>query len=162
MLECVRHLHKNKKWEKFRVFEDINRYKSDEYAQALLTAVNFALKEGFDPFEYEKQFQEQVREQIAPASIKNKVWTIMQGLSFFLQKWEKRDNERATLRRYQHPIELLTEWLTVRKLQNQPLDILTDEHIEAFLEEHKERLTWSKRTYNNHKELFADDLQIPG
>ena len=56
---AVHHLHKNKTWEKFRVFEDINRYKSDKYAQVLLTAINFALKEGFDPFEYEKQLQEQ-------------------------------------------------------------------------------------------------------
>jgi integrase len=148
---CVRHLHKNKTWEKFRVFEDINRYKTDEYAQLLLTAISFALKEGFDPFEHEKQLQEQIQQEVAPASVKDKVWTITQGLNYFLQKWQKRDNEESTLRRYKHPIELLTQWLTVRKMQNQPLDILTDEHIEAFLEEGKERYEWSKRTYNNHK-----------
>jgi hypothetical protein len=118
---CVRHLHKNKTWEKFRVFEDINRYKSDEYAQGLLAAVNFALKEGFDPFEYEKQLQEQVQQEIAPASATSKVWTITQGLSYFRQKWGKRDNDLSTLRRYKHPIELLTQWPTLRKMQNQPI-----------------------------------------
>jgi hypothetical protein len=70
---CVRHLHKNKTWEKLRVFEDINRHKSDEYAQALLTAINFALKEGFDPFEDEKQLQEQIQQEVACASVRDKV-----------------------------------------------------------------------------------------
>lgn len=146
----VSHFHKNKKWAKFRVFEDINRYKSDEYANTLLEAVRFALQEGYDPFVYEAQTAKEVQQTLAPAAYQ-KNWTITQALQYFLQKWGKRDNDPGTLRRYAHPIGLLTDWLTIRKMQNQPIDTLVDEHVEQFLQDGKDRYKWSNRTYNNHK-----------
>lgn len=53
--EELRHRYKGAKWKGFPVFEDINRYKTDEYTQLLLKAVKFALEQGFNPFEYEKK-----------------------------------------------------------------------------------------------------------
>ncbi len=41
--------------EGFKVYEDINRYKTEEYAQVLIKAVEFGLEKGFDPFVYEQK-----------------------------------------------------------------------------------------------------------
>jgi hypothetical protein len=51
--EELRPRYNGARWKGFPVFEDINRYKSDEYAELLLKAVRFALEQGFNPFEYE-------------------------------------------------------------------------------------------------------------
>jgi hypothetical protein len=47
--EELRSRYKGAKWKGFPVFEDINRYKTDEYAELLLKAVRFALEQGFNP-----------------------------------------------------------------------------------------------------------------
>jgi hypothetical protein len=53
--EELRPRYKGAKWKGFPAFEDINRYKTDEYAQLLSKAVKYGLKQGFNPFEYEKK-----------------------------------------------------------------------------------------------------------
>jgi integrase len=45
-------------------------------------------------------------------------------------------------------------------MQNQPIDILTDEHIEAFLQEGRDRYAWSNRTYNNHKKFLQTIFKL--
>jgi hypothetical protein len=47
--EELRPRYKGAKWKGFPVFEDINRYKTDEYAELLPKAVRFALEQGFNP-----------------------------------------------------------------------------------------------------------------
>src|ERR1700761_6050878 len=86
--EELRHRYKGAKWKGFPVFEDINRYKSDEYAELLLKAVRFALEQGFNPFEYEQkaflEFQQ------SAAANPEKVWTYIEASNYFMQEWEQR------------------------------------------------------------------------
>jgi hypothetical protein len=68
-----------KEWLRFRVFEDINRHKSDEYAQILLKAVKDRLQSGFNPFdEDQKHF---VKEDSAEPA----VWSLNAGLDKFME-----------------------------------------------------------------------------
>jgi hypothetical protein len=78
--EELKHLHKSAKWKVFRVFEDINRYKTDEYAELLLTAVQAGLEKGFNPFDYkERAFLEfQKTGESAP----DKVWSCVEAFTF--------------------------------------------------------------------------------
>jgi len=80
--EELRHRYNGARWKGFPVFEDINRYKSDEYAELLLKAVRFALEQGFNPFEYEQkaflEFQQ------SAAADPEKVWTYCSQVGRYL------------------------------------------------------------------------------
>jgi hypothetical protein len=96
--EELRYRYKGAKWKGFRVYEDINRHKTDEYANLLLTAVCFALKQGFNPFEQAKEaiveFRQQTQQQDAASE---KTWTCIEAFNYFIQEWEQRGLEDATL-----------------------------------------------------------------
>jgi integrase len=142
----LRHLHKNKFWEKFRVFEDINRVKTDEYAQTLLRAVEIGLKEGFDPFLYKEQRFLKMQQEIDPV----KEWTCTQALNYFMQEWEQKGLEASYLTKLKRAIEVLTEWLTLRNFQHQPVTTITKKYIELALREASNLHQWENRTYNNN------------
>lgn len=142
----VKHLHNNKEWEKFRVYEDINRAKTDEYAQALLRAIEIKLQEGFDPFDYEQQTLLKLQQQIDPV----KEWTCTQALNYFMQEWEQKGLEDSYLSKLKRAIEVLTAWLAVRNFQHQPVKTITKKYIELALREASNLNQWSNRTYNNN------------
>lgn len=139
-----------KKWKKFRVFEDINREGTNTYAQLLLEAVDFGLKNGYDPFEYQKQ----VLAELEADTPKRKNWTITQGLSRFVQAWENRGNEPDTVRNYRRVVGLMQSWLTTRSLQNLPLTRIQSEWVENCLQEAQRVNGWTNRSYNNNLNLL--------
>jgi integrase len=149
----LRHRYKGVKWKGFPVFEDINRYKTDEYAEILLKAVKFALEQGFNPFEYEqKVFLEfQQANQTQP----DKVWTCTQAFNYFKQEWEQRGLEEATLTKLNRAIEALTQYLTKLNLQDQPVKVVTRDHIKFALREAAKENEWSNRTFNNNKTALS-------
>src|ERR1043165_761943 len=89
---ALQHLYGGKGWKKFRVFEDINREKSDGYAQSLLVAVKYALENGYDPFQREEARAAAIKSKMVP----KKNWTINQALNSFVQQWEDRGNDPDT------------------------------------------------------------------
>ena len=99
------------------MFEDINRYKTDEYAEILLKAVRFALEEGFNPFEYEQkaflEFQQSANK--SP----DKIWSCIEVFNYFTQEWEHRGLETATLTKLKRAIEVLKVYLTKLNLQHE-------------------------------------------
>lgn len=143
----LKHIYPGKTWHKFRVFEDINRIKTEEYAQLLLDGVIYKLENGFDPFEHAKAAMAGIVGQLDPVK---KVWTITQALSFFVDKWGMRGNEADTLRAYTGPIKLLQQWLTTRNLQNRLVTDLEPKLIENFFDDVSRKRGWSNRTFNNN------------
>jgi hypothetical protein len=117
--EELRHLRKGAKWKGILAFEDINRYKTDEYAQLLLEAVKYGLEQGFNPFEYEQkkilEFQQTAQKD------PDKVWTCTQTFNYFIQEWEQGSLQNATLIKLKRAIEVLTDWLVKGNLQHQPV-----------------------------------------
>lgn len=136
------------KWKRFKVFEDINRIKTLEYANNLRDAVELALEDGWSPFEHERKF-------IAGDEFKSKAWTILQGLLFFKQKWKDRGLEASSIRKYEATADRLLAWFTARKLQHEDLEVITNNHIEAYLFEKKKENDWSNRTFNNERDFTA-------
>jgi integrase len=147
--EELRHRYKRAKWKGFKVYEDINRYKTDEYAQLLLEAVKYGLEKGFNPFEYEQkaflEFQQ------AASKDPDKVWTCTEAFNYFIQEWEQRGLEPATLSKLKRAIEVLTTYLTRHNLQHNPVKSLTRDHIKAALRDASNEYEWSNRTFNNNK-----------
>jgi len=144
-------LYNNRKWEKFRVFQDINRFKTDEYAEAFLDSIKDQLKNSFNPFEYERHEMEKIQADIVP----KKLWTSVQALYFFIQIWEDRGNEKQTTAVYKRAVDLLAGWLTARSLQNEPIGSITRKHVELCLQEKSAKEAWSNRTYNNTVTLLS-------
>lgn|GEM_PF-1997896 len=147
--EELRHRYGGAKWKGFPVFEDINRYKTNEYAELLLKAVTFGLEQGFNPFEYEKkaflEFQQAANK--AP----DKIWSCIEAFNYFTQEWEHRGLETATLTKLKRAIEVLTVYLTKLNLQHEPVKIITRDHIKSALRQASDEFGWSNRTFNNNK-----------
>ena len=139
--------YEGREWERFRVFEDINRYKNDNYSNDLLAAVERELKAGYSPFTQQKILLEKYKH----GAQKIKEWTITQALHYFIQVWEERGLESATMAKYKHAKDLLLKWLIHREMQNLDINILSRQHIELFLSENKKTYLWSNRHYNNIK-----------
>ena len=151
--EELRHRYKGAKWKGFPVFEDINRYKTDEYAQLLLRAVTYRLEQGFDPFEYEKQIFLEFQQ--AAQKDPEKVWTCIEAFNYFMQEWEQRGLEDATLGKLKRAIEVMTDWLTKRNLQHEPIKTVTKDVVKIALREASETNAWSNRTFNNNKSALS-------
>lgn len=138
------------KWKRFKVYEDINRENSHEYTQLLLDAVRYCLEDGYNPF------KNQIQQQFIPAA---KQWTIQQGLSFFIQKYEERlaenDIDKQSVSKYREAVSVLQTWLTERNLQNSDIKAITRHHIQACLADKKEERDWSNRQFNNTKSFLS-------
>lgn len=140
-----------RKWERFRVFEEINIIKTDEYAQLLRDAIEIALTDGYSPFE--DQLQE--LKQKAAGVAQPKEWTIQQALNYFKQEWADRGLEPATLTRYESVADRFNSWLSKAGLQFTPAENITIKHIEAELKYYKKENEWSNRTYNNELDFLS-------
>jgi len=91
-------------WQWFKVYEDINRNKSVEYDQELLTAANRDLKRGFNPFLEIDIYNSKPK----PQAI---TYIIQKALHFFLLKWKDRGQEPETMVRYEPAIKYFEAWL---------------------------------------------------
>ncbi|HVU93752.1 MAG TPA: site-specific integrase [Puia sp.] len=151
--EELRYRYNNAKWKGFKVYEDINRIKTDEYAHLLITAVRSALEKGFNPFEYAEEAVVQFQQQTPTAQ--QKVWTCTQAFNYFIQEWEQRGLEDATLTKLKRAIEALTAYLTKRNMHHEPVTIITEDHVTAALREASTANGWSNRTFNNNKTALS-------
>ena len=111
--------------------------------------MRFALEEGFNPFDYEQkaflEFQQ------SSAADPEKVWTYIEASNYFLQEWEQRGLEPATLIKLRRAIGVLTTYLTKANLQHSPVKAITRDHVKAALREASDEFAWSNRTFNNNK-----------
>jgi site-specific recombinase XerD len=145
----LRPLHDNKEWERFKVNEDVNRYKDEEHAALLLDAVNEALKNGFNPFN--KEQMQLAMEGVAPNP---GIITIKSALEFFLDKYGKRGLEQGTMQKCRYAVELIREYFSSKGLLAQPINKVRKQHIENLLEQNKEEKKWGNRQYNNLKSVI--------
>jgi hypothetical protein len=135
-------------WQRFKVYEDINRNKSKEYDQELLAAVNRDLKRGFDPFAgidiYNPKTKGKGSHLYNPES-----------LTFFPPEMEGAGVDAETIVRYERAIKYFEEWLLLKGLHHAAAEDITQEHVEAVLQYHKVQKEWTNRTYNNTKAFLS-------
>lgn len=143
----LQHLYKSE-WKRFKVYENINRYKDPEYAKKLLDAVMEQLQEGYNPFERELQ-------ELAPdTQEKEKQWTIQQSVSFWEQKWRERGIKEQSLDEYFRTSSRFLSWLVNLNIQNTSTQSITKNTIERYLQELKKANAWSNRSYNNERSVI--------
>lgn len=147
----MRHAYKNKVWKRFKVYEDINRIKTLDYARNLRDAVEYGLKEGYDPFTPDTVIIEEVKAGIPQA----KNWTIQQAVLYFKQKWATRGLEPSSLAKYERTADRLVAWLSAVSLQHKPAEFITTNHIEACVAYYKKENKWTNRSYNNELTFLA-------
>lgn len=136
----------DREWERFRVFEDINRYKDDEYAGKLRDAVERSLERGWSPFE-----QKEIDLALEGETVDKDKVTIKDALEHFMTEWRKKGLEPETVTRYDAVCELLAEYFRDRKLLQQPVNRVRKHHIEGMLHHYRQEKDWSNRQYNNMK-----------
>lgn len=149
--ESLRPVYKNRVWERFKVYEDINRVKDEGYSHNLRLAVEHALKNGYNPFEPDLEEQHNEKNKV----VRKKNWTAIQALHYFKDKWAERGLEKSSLAKYTRVADRLIDWLVMCNLQNIPAQELTTEYLESELSHYKRTLKWSNRTYNNEVEFQA-------
>lgn len=134
--------HPGKEFVRFRVFEDINRYKSDEYAQELLAAVNLKLDSGFNPWE-------------TRGAVQSADWSLNYALEKFMLYSTEKGLRTKTLQTYNIAVGFLKEYFLPGNVLYKPLEYFTREVVAKMLNDLKRDKGWNNTTYNNYLSLMA-------
>lgn len=130
----------NKRWYRFRVFAEINRYKNNEYAELLCQSVEQALKSGFNPFQEDE-----------PAEIlKIASWSLNNALDKFLEYSQRKGLRKKTIQSYSIMVNFLKDYFLKDNLIFKPLSFFTKQHVRDFLETYRIKKKWNSHTYNNY------------
>jgi hypothetical protein len=152
--EELRYRYKGAKWKGFPVFEDINRYKTDEYARAAFRRHKVRIRTRTQSFRVLEQ-KEFLEFQRAGKTARNKEWSCVEAFNYFIQEWEQRGLGSATLTKLKRAIEVLTIYLTKHNLQHESVKTITREHVKSALRQASDEYSWSNRTFNNNKSALS-------
>ncbi len=128
------------KWRRFRDFRDLNRYKSDDYANRLLQAWADQLENGYNPF------AEKLKYFVQPSE--DNVWSLNSGLDFFMEYCRDKKLRPNTIRSYKTLITMLKEYFTKDNRLYEPVNTYTKEDLKQFIKNSK--TTWTNFTTNNY------------
>lgn len=129
-----------KKFERIKVYENINRLKGDEreaYADELRQAVDHFLKLGYNPFE-----------EYEPMQVAVKNWTVIQGLNYFKQSLPDLGLRKRSIQTYESVLRMLYKELD--PVKDQHIKDLTKQQISIALLSAKKRNSWCNTTFNNN------------
>jgi integrase len=141
----LQHKYPGEVWHRFRVSEDVNRYKDVPYAEIVVAGVLHALEHGYNPFEDEK------REAILDYDSDEKQVTIKEGLELFLEYQKGKGLEKDSVERYISVCRAFNTWLVQKNIYKKPAGEIKRSFVEAFLKEYKTIRGISNRQYNNMK-----------
>jgi integrase len=131
-----------KDFERFRVFEDINRHKSDEYANLLLKAVEDRLRDGYSPFAHEKVI---VTEGKQTTRI-----TLNYALEQFSAYCIDKGLREKTLQNYGTTINYLQEYFLKGNRIYEPLITISKDDIKKFIAHIRKEKKLGNTTVNNY------------
>lgn len=128
-----------KEWHRFRVFEDINRHKTDEYANYLLKAVKESLEQGYSPFEQDRKYF--VMEPEVKISLNA-------GLDKFIAYCKDKRLRVNTIRAYSAIADMLKVYFLKGNKIYEPIETFTKDDLRQFFASHRSQ--WSNTTINNN------------
>lgn len=137
-------------WERFKVYENINRVKTMEYAYELLKAVRDQLENGFDPYNPVKVYVKEISDPLT-----KKQWSINQAVLHFKTMWKERGIADTSLAKNNRTADRFLNWCIQRGIQHEPIESITHKHIEAYLIQVKQDGGWTNRGYNNEKDFLS-------
>lgn len=124
-------------FERFRVYEDINRYKTDEYAKLLRDQVEQALLDGYTPF--------------PEATVVNTGdWSLSYGLDQFIEYTKGKGLRAGSVEQYIKASNLVREYFLTDNSIYRPVKEVTREQIKAMMSFFKTKNKWANTTYNNN------------
>lgn len=142
----LREVYNGKTWHRFRVKEDLNRRKGEEreeYAYLMRDSLEQSLRMGYNPFT-------EAVEIVASESLEEKKELgATDAILLFLETWNKRGLEPASMVKYQRTATRLIEWLNKKRIPHRDIQEITQENIEQFLNDLKKEKKFSNREYNN-------------
>lgn len=144
--EKYRAHYNNRRWERFKIYKDINVMRTPEYNAWLLSVLGRALESGWSPFKEEEVLTEE---------IKQKEWTIQQAALYFLQKWEGRGLSQASDAKYKRCVNRFLSWLQSKGLQHESATSINSSHLENYLEQIKASEQWTNSTYNGERGFLS-------
>lgn len=126
-------------WKKFKAYENINRIhdedEKEEFAGKLAEAINWALKEGFNPVVNDKP-------------IELKIWTVSQCLNYFKQKLYERGLRKRTIQSYESVLRMLNKKLS--PILHKDISVIRKQHVKEILAGND----WGATTHNNNLTLI--------
>lgn len=135
----------SREWKRFRVFEDINRYKGQEkdtYASVLLKNVKEALEAGYNPFgEHLPYF-------VTPDTEKPVNWSLNTGLDRFIEYCLDKKLRGKTMGTYQSLINHLKDYFLKDNKLYELIESFTKDDIKGFFK--SKRKDWENTTINNN------------
>lgn len=143
----LRHQYKDRDYWRFRVFEELNLYKGEhreEYAKLLLKQVEWALANGFSPYE-KKQMD------IALFEGNGEPVTIKQALEMFLEKNQGKGLDPNTITKYKRATEIVRTYFAERNILAEPITKVKKAHVIDMLDRDKLSNGYGNRQYNNIK-----------
>lgn len=158
--EELRPFHNNKKWKRFKKYEDINLHKNIDYAESLRARWQYALEHGYNPFKGKTG-------QLTFIKTKSKPTTIQQAIESFKAKWSERGLKPRSLDKVTRIAEQLLAYVKARNEQDEPTTLIDIDYLEEYLSWMAKDRAWSNRTYNNELTnlatmfiFFKDKLRI--
>lgn len=133
----------NREWKRFRVFEDINRFKTDEYAEKLRKAVEDQLLSGYDPLRDEKVKVEQKENALE--------WSLNIALDQYIERCKENGLRKKSLQSYGTMINFMKDHFIKNNALYKPVSSIRKEDIKSFMHQLKVKQGWtSNNTYNNY------------
>lgn len=142
--------HKTDKFQRFKVYEDINRFEGPErtqYAKDLRDAVQRALELGYNPFDDAEETEERHLKV-------ERVLTVSELLDRFIKEKVETNLSKRTVQHYETFANHLKKWLIATNNQNKEIGFLDDQQIHIHLQYMKNLKDWRGNTYNNHRDEF--------
>lgn len=149
----VRKLYNDKEWMHFRIKMGINHRKGSdrlEYAEWLLSEIKKSLKEGYNPFNAEKEFIAEEREGIETPEELNAT----AAMELFLDKWKDKGLEPTSYSKYERYVTRFMSWLKLKSIPYTDVNNITQDHIENFLAHVRTTYSLSNREVNNHYDFI--------
>lgn len=132
----------NKEWHRFRVMEDINRYKTDDYAAWLLKRVQDALQSGYNPFDQETPYF--IKEEPEQPN----AWSLNAGLDAFIEYCKDKRLRHKTIQSYKTLVNFLKDYFLKDNQIYKPIASFTKNDLKAFIADKKKG--WNNSTTNNY------------
>ena len=152
------------KYERFKVYEDINLFRGDEkiqYAKDLRDATTIALKNGYSPWDEEEKldvFLEQSELHAAALSAGDySKSTMTYALHRFLKKKETDKKSKSTISAYKTTANFIRDWLNDNGMLLVPASEIPGQKYLDILEAEASKANWEAKTYNNYL-LFTQTI----
>ena len=130
----------NGMFKRFKVYEGLNSFDNEkdrrDHAKIVLSAVNYGLSTGWDPFK-EKELVIAARQ-----------WSLVQGLNYFKQNLHTRGLRPRTIQTYESVLRMCYQ--AFKSITLEEINTITKQKISNCLLSYAEKKKWSNTTFNNN------------